>query len=322
MPKLRGATIDARIFTRQRGGAQPRLYADFRDFSDQGGGQEALRPRGARYATTDPEEGRQLAEARLKELVEKEAHVPNGGAMGRALSSVIHHHLRMKAASLEGTPQWLGNVEVHLTAAADYFGDDLDLSTLQPADVEEYAVWLNEQPNGRGGTLGSGSVIQYLNSLSNLYRRAISMGLVGMGKNPVANMHRKPKVVRVKTPWLEVPELSGILRFAFEEFKPRREDLAFPLFPQVLATLALTGGRETEIYGLRTVDVNFERGIIRIEPNEWRRLKNDRSERPVRLFSQLAEILHAHLTGPHAPQGDLLFPSYGLGARPRGREHY
>ena len=179
MPKLREDTIDARIFTRQRGGTRPRYYADFRDFSDHGGSQESLCPPGDRYATTDREVARELAEARLEALTEQVALLPRRTrATDRALGNVIRHHLRMKAASGEGTEQWLGNVEVHLTAAADYFGDDQDITLVQPADVQEYAVWLGEQPNGRGGTLSSGSVVQYLNSLSNLYRRAISMGVL------------------------------------------------------------------------------------------------------------------------------------------------
>ena len=79
---------------------------------------------------------------------------------------------------MRGPSSGSGTYEVHLTAAADYFGDDQDIALVQPADVQEYAVWLGEQPNGRGGTLSSGSVVQYLNSLSNLYRRAISMGVL------------------------------------------------------------------------------------------------------------------------------------------------
>jgi integrase len=254
---------------------------------------------------------RELAEARLEALTEQVELVPRRTpATDRALGNVIRHHLRMKAASREGTEQWLGNVEVHLTADANYFGDDQDITLVQPADVEEYAVWLSRQSNGRGGELSSGSIVQYLSSLSNLYRRAISMGLVGMGQNPVANMHSKPKVVRVKTPWLEIPEMTAILQYAFDAYVPDRKELALPFFPQALATMALSGGRDAEVTGLRRVDVNLDRGIILIRPNEWRRLKNTNSKRPVRIFLQLAEVLRTHLSGPDAPQGDLLFPAY------------
>lgn len=111
MPKLREDTIDARIFTRQRGGTRPRYYADFRDFSDHGGSQESLCPPGDRYATTDREVARELAEARLEALTEQVALLPRRTrATDRALGNVIRHHLRMKAASGEGTEQWLGNV--------------------------------------------------------------------------------------------------------------------------------------------------------------------------------------------------------------------
>lgn len=83
MPVLRDLTaISSRIYTRTRG-PSARYYADFRDFKDVGGGQEALIPRGSSRATTCPREAESLATARLAELERrKAASVPIGGAPG------------------------------------------------------------------------------------------------------------------------------------------------------------------------------------------------------------------------------------------------
>jgi hypothetical protein len=45
-----------------------RWYGDFRPYADVGGGQEALRPDGERYATKDHPVAKRLAKARLAEL--------------------------------------------------------------------------------------------------------------------------------------------------------------------------------------------------------------------------------------------------------------
>ena len=73
MPELRDDSIQARVYTRRRGKTPPRYYADFRDFSHVGGGQEALVTTGSRRATTDEDEALELAELRLKAL-EDAAH--------------------------------------------------------------------------------------------------------------------------------------------------------------------------------------------------------------------------------------------------------
>jgi hypothetical protein len=43
---------------------------------------------------------------------------------------------------------------------------------------------LKTRPTGRGGTLGGGAIAQYLNSLSNLSRRAVSERVLPLGTNP------------------------------------------------------------------------------------------------------------------------------------------
>lgn len=247
MPKLRADTIEARIYERCRGAA-PRYYADFRDFADVGGRQEPLVATGERYATTDYEEAKRLAKARLKELEDKRANATalTGETSERTFDALVPIHLRMKAKNKACGGQWLSAVQGHLETAAAFFGSRRDLATITPKDVSEYRAYLERLPNGRGGTLRSGTIQQYLNSLSNLFRRAQERMLVPVGYNPVSAIMERPKIERELTPWLEVHEMAEVLRFAFEEYEPERGDLAVPYFPVILATYALTGLRNSE----------------------------------------------------------------------------
>ncbi len=128
MPKLRNhTTIESRIYARQRGDGPPRYYGDFRDHAEVGGGQEPLAPSGCSYATTDEAEAGRLAQARLEELQGKRAARPVGPAEKRVLKAIISDHLNRKAKLGEGGEGWLGNVQVHLEAFEDFFGEERDL---------------------------------------------------------------------------------------------------------------------------------------------------------------------------------------------------
>ncbi len=82
--------------------------------------------------------------------------------------------------------------------------------------------------------------------------------------------------------------------------------IAYPL----LATYLLTGGRESEVIGLELDDVSLDRKTITFRPNMWRRLKTRGSQRVVRLWPQLEEILGPYLHWRLMERGgQLLFPS-------------
>lgn len=310
MPKYRSHDVAERLYTRTRG-AHPRYYADFRDFGDVGGAQEALIPEGCRSATTDRSVAEALAAARLNELLRARSRAASGTPKERSFDALVRPHLKAKKQAKKVGSQWLGNVRVHLETAAQFFGPSTDLALVTSKRVDEYVAWLLTQPNGRGGTLSPGSIHQYLDSLGQLFRRAVSWELLADGTNPVAALFERPKIERAKTFWLEVPEVAEILRFAFEEYKPVRPDLALPWFPEVLSTIALTGCREAEVLGVCLDEVDMARRIITIQDNEFRTLKTPGSARPVRMVTQLWEILDHHLSGPHAPTGRLLFSSNG-----------
>jgi integrase len=145
---------------------------------------------------------------------------------------------------------------------------------------------------------------------SGLYKRAASEGYVPPGFNPVAAMLEKPAGKPREAQWLEVPDAALLLEAARTYRTPHEgTPFAYPL----VATFLLTGGRETEVYGLELDDVSLERKTVTFRPNEWRRLKTRGSHRVVPLLPQLEEILREYLRGPDRPAGDLLFPSSATG---------
>jgi integrase len=314
MPRKR----ESRIYWRAQGGER-RAYLDVRDL---GGGREALRPKGEKRATTDPDVAMDLATKRVKEL---EAQRRNRHILGvqkeASLEAFASHHLLAKAKAGAASRSWMKQSERHLQEALDHFGGDRSLTSIRVEDVRAWAEELAARPGRTGARISAGTIRHRLNVLSNLYRRAISEGYVPAGFNPVAGMLDKPTSTRVEARWLEVHEAALLLESA-RTYRPAMDSVrqehggaisAKPnphLFP-ILATFLLTGGRKSEVLGLEVDDVSFQRKTITFRPNDWRRLKTRTSHRPVRLWPQLEEILRAYLVEQERTGGlgSLLFPS-------------
>jgi integrase len=311
-----------RIYWRARGGGSPRAYGDFRQWKDVGGKIEPLRPQGATLATTDAEEAERLYRDRATELdrLRQKTEVL-GRELGIARTDTLvrfaAEHLETKARSGAVTVQWLQVSEMHLGTATDFFGQDRELHTITVADVQRYAHWLARQPVRRGKarkagdppkpTLSPASQRKYLNTLSNLFREAAARELVT--NNPVAMMSGKPVDRAQEAKWLEVHDAALLLEAA-RTWTPKRGDIALPFAYELVGTLLLTGGRESEVLGLEVDDVSFDRRTVTFRPNQWRRLKTDRSHRVVPMHPQLEEILRPYIFGGDAPRGTgLLFPA-------------
>ena len=217
---------------------------------------------------------------------------------------------------------------MHLEAALTFFCNsgkplprERELSDITVADVEEYVAWLAKRPNGRRnqGCLSQASQRKYLNSLSNLYRRAIGEGRVRTLLNPVAALMDKPQDSdgRGEAKWLEVHEAALLLKAA-HLYAPMRPKVAMsPRAPHALiATMLLTGGRPNEVYGLTVEDISLERRTVtfRTDPTR-RRLKTANSKRVVPLWPQLEDILREYLGGDDAPKAVLLFRSHRTGEK-------
>lgn len=303
MPRAR-----RRVFWRRRGRA-PRAYGDFRDFESVGGGIEALIVPGDKYATTDCIIAEKLANDRLRELQEaKRNKVLLGTARSVRLQEFAAHHLAEKTRSGRFTDQWLQAVELHLRTATEFFGRERELSSIRVADVQRFVAHLRTIPNGRGKTLTDGAVRKYLNSLSNLYRRAIAEESATF--NPVSALMEKPTARMEEAKWLEVDQAARLLESA-QTCETRADMRAIPFMYSLLATFLLTGGRKAEVLGLQVGDIDFDRKTVTFRPNRWRRLKTATAHRVIPLWPQLEEILREHVSGEHVV-GSLLFPSSRL----------
>jgi integrase len=296
------------IYWRNRGG-EGRAYGDFRDYADVGGGREALILPGQKVATTDPVVAEKLAVDRLMLLEERRrSRALLGVERQVGLAEFAEYHLVQKARTGQFTEQWLAAVEMHLRTAVDFLGAERDPASIRVAEIQKYAGYVQRLPNGRGGTLSGGSVRKYLNSLSNLYRRAVAESVVPPGYNPVAALIEKPTAGRREARWLEVHEAALLLESA-RTHRPERPEMAQPHLYPIVATFLLTGGRESEVLGLEVEDVSFDRKVIAFRPNRWRRLKTSTSHRSVPVWPQLDEILRKYVFGGNGPLGSLLFPS-------------
>lgn len=228
------------------------------------------------------------------------------GAGEVCLGPYVTEHLARKRASRACSPRWLRCVETHLGAAVDVLGAGIALEAVHLRNIESFLSHLLDRPNGRGGTLRSGTIDHYLNSLSHVFHRAELDGLVD--RNPVAQLLDRPRPTPSATPWLEVPEVAALLDQA-RRATPRRPDLAMPYLFELVAFFSYTGLRKAEGLGTRTADLHLDRGVLLVRPNRWRGLKTGESERVLPVFSELRMILEAYLASPYAPTGDLLFPS-------------
>jgi integrase len=197
--------------------------------------------------------------------------------------------------------------ENQLSIAIDYFRPGRHLTSIRASDIQDFTNYLRERPNGRSGVLSGGTVRHYLNTLSNLYRRAASEGYVPPGYNPVSALIEKPQARRQEAQWLEVPDAALLLESA-RTFKGKGFGDTVPIFA-IMATFLLTGGRKAEVLGLELDDVSFDRRTVTFRPNRYRRLKTNTSHRSVPLWPQLEEVLQHHMFDRKAPLGNLLFPS-------------
>lgn len=154
-------SLHDRIFKREYASGNVRLWADFRDFEDVGGGREAVKPEGVGQALPwgewEDADGKErlvkranrFVRRRLDELEEtRDRRIQTGVRRVYGLEEFGSEHLKRKARA-DVSESWLGSVEKHLQRAVDHFGRDRELSSIRPSDVREWVDVLRETSNGR-----------------------------------------------------------------------------------------------------------------------------------------------------------------------------
>jgi integrase len=225
----------------------------------------------------------------------------------------VDRHLALKAHEVDQetglglTPRWLENVTRHLDRAVEFWGKERMVAGITANDVLAWIAKLRE-------TIGGSSARHHINSLSNLFRRAMRDELIVA--NPVTLLDRKekPAAGRREADWLEVGEAARLLAAA-ERYQPTRDDIGMPFAYPLIATLLLTGGRPSEVLGLEIDDVSLTHGTITFRPHAHRRLKNAGAHRTVKLWPQLEGILKAYFQDyeQRYAESRLLFPSFRTG---------
>lgn len=304
-----------KVTWRMQGGVE-RAYVDLRKW---GGQRTALKVPGENRAVTrkDAELAEGLAAQAMADVMKGRAENRERAVFGlppkRSLQDAVTEHLKAKA-NTEVTDACLVADEHYLARFIERWGAGKDLAAITTADVRKAIDWLRALPNNRGSTLSEGTVRHHVNSLSNLYARARSEGWVPTGYDPVGDLLEKPVGDPDEPRWLEVPEAALYLEAAkHTPAGPAANGQPPVKFGyELLATFLYTGGRQDEVLGLEVQDIDFKRKTVTFRPNEWRRLKTEKSHRTVPLWPQLAKILRPYVIGKDAPTR-LLFPSYRTG---------
>ena len=281
-----------------------RYYADLRDYSDVGGGLEAMKPDGSIYATEDRDVASRLLARRLTQLEAIRAGLAPDEPRNPLLADYAKWHLRAKAGARRAST--VTRNEVALRQVLAYFGSDVRLSHIDVAALTEYIAYRRQQPGSRtGSTVSAQTVLHELNALGNLYKRAVSEGEAAA--NPVRSVMDKPRVEREEAVYLESDEAARLLEVAREmDARPQPRAVRY-LYP-ILGTFLYTGARLGEVFGLEVADVDVEGGRVLIRPNSWRQLKNRHQKRHVPLWPDLRRLLESYLEQWGRTEG-LVFPS-------------
>ncbi len=289
-----------------------RWYGDFRGI---GGGQHALIPPGQKRATKDKRVARALASEIEKELLRRQlTGIVTGRTKRVTFAEYATEHWETKDNLGKNlSPSHLNDLAKRLEVAADFFGASTALDAIGGEDVRRFYMHLTKRDNGRGGVLSSSTQRAYLSALGGMLEQARCEGFID--DNPVRNLTVRPVVERSEAQFYEAGEVWRILDAA------REYDTRHPgaFMHPVIATLAYTGGRKSEVLGLEIEDLDFDavfvhgiKGSISIRPNRWRRLKNRGSERTVPMWPELRSIL---LSFSGERGSGLLFPADSGGMR-------
>lgn len=299
--------VQQRLFWRsQRENDPPRAYANFRDYTDVGGRRaEALIPEGHTRATTNPDLAIKLLADRLSMYEDRRrAKTLTGRSSFSTLLEYGSYHLDKLAGERNLTPEWLAYTEQVIERAVEFWGAGRDIRDITPEDLTKFWGWLERKLQGRSGKPVSGGTIRHhLNCLSAMYRRAVSERYAE--RNPVHDMYDKPNAATNESEWLEMPLATGVLAAA-KDYEPERSD-GLQFVYALVATFLLTGARQDEVFGLEWQDLLFDRKLVVIRPNNWRRLKTQASQRPIPMWPQLEAILLEHQE--EEQKTGLVFPS-------------
>lgn len=267
-------------------------YADFRSLP--GGSRESL-------GTKDRAEADAVLAERKSELEERAARGVRGAddwELAEFVQKYLDHRTDEVAESTWAEDERaLGYLVTYLRREC---GREPRLSDVTTQRLAGFIRWRHRR-------IKASSAHRELASISAMCQRAVEWSI--LRRNPARSVSRLSGKSDDDsgTKWLEIGEAARVLEAA-KAMVADPSSRCRPHFHALVATFLLTGGRRSEVFGLRRSDVDFEAGLVRFEPNEHRGLKTDHSKRDVPLWPQLREILGGHLEDREDASG-LLFPA-------------
>jgi integrase len=282
----------ARMYHREGRG----WYGDFRNFAAEGGAREALKPEGARHATTDQSEAARLYSRRLDELqaIRDGRVVRKQPAPVPTFADYLERHLERKA--LRVRPETLRADRRRLEALLPRWGE-LRLTQLTAQLIADLALELRAQD------MAPQTVNHTLSAVSSLLGDAVLPDGY-LPANPAAGVKRLP-IHTANAAWLESAEGYRLL-VAGAELDREHAFKGVHCLEALIGTALLTGGRRDELFTLLVQDVDFNASLIQFRPNSYYPVRKSRhATRVVPLWPQLRRILVPYI-GDRA--GGLLFP--------------
>jgi integrase len=292
-----------------------RWYANLKAYAPWGGGCEAMRPPGQRFATADQRTAEAIMNARLADLerarrlnphprqVMALAPSPEDALAGLTFASYAETAFDAYEEGHLGTAKHAQELRqrarVFAAFLASHVGPRVLLKEVTKSMLRAFLKVLTE----RG--LSEPTQRHYLNAVSMVYKQANEADLFGdsISPNPARALERKPHASRGGEAFLETHEAALLLDTAAKVAAAHSHPS--PARDAALASVAiacglLTGGRRREVMGLLVEDVQFERGRIRFAPRSDRGLKTRGSDRQVPLWPQLRDVLRAWLNAREA----------------------
>src|SRR5712692_1264939 len=265
---------------------------------------------GRRYRESSGTEVQAEAAALLRQrITTREVGAPmSAETRTLTLKAFVAEHIEKRRKSKKFTEEWIDVNEQHLTRAVEHFGAERKLASISVQDVAAWSVKLQD------AGVKAGTVLHHLHALQSLFKRARATGRVPSGFDPVADfkaLGEAPERPTTEAQWLEVSDAALLLEAArtYPHDREKGGRTVLPFIYELVATMLLTGGRESEVLGLEVDDVSFDRKTVTFRPNQWRRLKTKGSQRTVQMWPQLEEILRPYVFNTNRPPSRLLFPS-------------
>lgn len=267
------------------------IYMDLRAF---GLGRPACKPEGEHRATWDEEIANEILVDKLREIRATGGIVADEDRAPLVIE-YAERHINLKGKS-QAKPSTVERDDTCLrNGIVAFMGEGARLDEIDLPRANDFVAWIAERPivRGRQGpipgtTISAQTQLHHINAASNMMRRAVGEGLVTT--NPFPDVFERPKVVREEARVLTHDESIRFLTAARRLNGKLAHNACQDTFA-LYACFMLTGGRTSEIYGLRRSEIDEAAGKIHFRDNRYRKLKKPHHRRSLRIWPQLQKIL-------------------------------